>query len=145
MYRIPVYKVTLVREQSLATAKKVVVSPTDANLLFQQYIGDADREQFVILLLDTRNIVRGINVVTIGNLNSAVVHPREVFKPAILANCAAIIMGHNHPSGDPAPSKEDISLTSRLIQAGELLGIPILDHLILGEDSFISMKDRGFI
>jgi len=142
MYRIPVYKVSLVRERSHTVECHIVTSPATAYQILNEFIGDADREQFVILLLDTRNIVRGLHVASIGTLSAALVHPREVFKPAMLANAAAIILGHNHPSGDPTPSTEDLALTARLMQSGELLGIPVLDHLVLGHEIFISMKER---
>lgn len=103
-----------------------------------------DRENFVVLLLDTKNKVIGINTVSIGTLNSSLVHPREVFKPAILASAAALILAHNHPSGDPKPSREDIEVTKRLIEAGGLLGIQVLDHIIVG-DYCVSLKEQGYI
>ncbi|HEY3376378.1 MAG TPA: DNA repair protein RadC [Armatimonadota bacterium] len=143
MYRIPMYKVTLVRDRSQRAEQPVISAPNDAYEIFNTILGDADREQFVILLLDTRNRVRGMHIVSIGSLNASIVHPREVFKAAILANCSGIILGHGHPSGDPTPSSEDITTTTRLIQAGELLGIPVLDHLVLGDQGFISMKVSG--
>ena len=98
-----------------------------------------------MLLLDTRNRAIGINTVSIGNLNASVVHPREVMKPAILSNAASLILCHNHPSGDADPSQEDIAMTQRLKQVGEMLGIPVLDHLVLGEPGFASMKERGLL
>jgi len=145
MYRIPVYTVSLVREHSQAAETKVITSPLEAYHLLNTYIGEADREHFVVLLLDTRNVVRGIHTVSIGSLNASCVHPREVFKAAILTNAAAVIVGHNHPSGNPIPSHEDIALTERLVQAGELLGIPVLDHLVLGDQAYISLQERGLI
>jgi DNA repair protein RadC len=113
--------------------------------LLQSFLAGADRENFVVLLLDTKNKVVGINTVSIGTLNSAVVHPREVFKPAILANAASIILAHNHPSGDPAPSKEDVAVSKKLMEAGRLLEIEVLDHIIVGDDCFLSMKQKGLI
>ncbi|MHB9026427.1 MAG: JAB domain-containing protein [Armatimonadota bacterium] len=145
MYRIPVYRVALVRERVQTTDRKVISSPADAYEILKEFIGEADREQFVILLLDTRHNLRGIHVVSIGSLNASIVHPREVFKPVLLANCAGIVMGHNHPSGDPDASSEDLALTSRIKQGGELLGISVLDHIILGQDTFVSLKDRGLM
>lgn len=144
MYNIPMYKVTLVRDRSQRTEKNSITAPSDAYDIFHAILGDADREQFVILLMDTRNILRGIHVVSVGSLNASIVHPREVFKAAILANCSGIILGHGHPSGDPTPSTEDIAVTTRLVHAGELLGIPVLDHLVLGDQRFISMKVAGY-
>jgi len=93
-------------------------------------------------MLDTKHKVIGINTVSIGNLNSCLVHPREVFKPAILSNTAAIILGHNHPSGDTKPSNEDIEITRRIAEAGKLLSISVLDHIIVGE-GFTSLKEAG--
>ena len=86
-----------------------------------------------MLLLNRKNAVIGINTVSVGSITASVVHPREVFKPAILANAAAVICAHNHPSGDPQPSNEDRALTTRLVQAGKLLGIDGLDHVIIGD------------
>lgn len=141
--RIPIYRVELVREASVAAPSRLIQSPADACDILRAFIGATDREHFVALLLDTRNRAIGINTVAIGHLNASVVHPREVFKPAILSSAAAVILAHNHPSGDPDPSQEDIALTHRLRQVGELLGIPILDHLILGDSAFVSLKERG--
>lgn len=91
-----------------------------------------DREHFVVFHLDTRHRVRSYEIVSVGSLNAAIVHPREVFKGAILANASAIICGHNHPSGDPTPSEDDHEIHRRLTQAGELLGITLLDSLVVG-------------
>ena len=87
----------------------------------------------------------GINTVSIGSLSTSIVHPREVFKAAILMGAANIILAHNHPSGDPSPSKEDIEITQRLAKAGEILGIEVLDHLILTPSGHISFKDKGLL
>ena len=100
---------------------------------------------FVAVLLDGKNGIIGFNVVSIGSLTAALVHPREVFKPAILANAAALILAHNHPSGDPEPSDEDKAITGRLRHAGELLGIRILDHLVIGDGSFRSFADERLL
>ncbi|MCB9906949.1 MAG: JAB domain-containing protein [Planctomycetes bacterium] len=94
-------------------------------------IGDEPREVFLVFLLDTSNGLQGYHIVSQGTLNSSLVHPREVFQPAILANAASIIVVHNHPSGDPTPSQADRDVTKRLVQAGNLLGIPLLDHLVV--------------
>jgi DNA repair protein RadC len=120
-----------------------VLSPADAHAIVRSFIGDSDREHFVVLLLDTRNRAIGVNTVSIGNLNANLVHPREVFKPALLANVASILIAHNHPSGDCEPSAEDFAITERLKQAGELLGVPVVDHLVLGEPGFYSFKEHG--
>ena len=128
---IPVYKVTLVREGRLPCYSHQIRSSADASTLLHTYLADVDREHFVVLMLDQKNKVIGIHTVSVGSLTASVVHPREVFKPAILSNCAALILAHNHPSGQPQPSQEDRVLTVRLVAAGKLLGISILDHVII--------------
>ena len=111
---------------------------------FKQHFAALDREQFVVVLLDGKNQVLGFNVVSVGTLTAALVHPREVFKASILASAAAIILLHNHPSGDPEPSAEDKAITERLRQVGDLVGIRVLDHVILGDEGkFVSMADVG--
>ena len=104
-----------------------------------------DREQFIIACLNTKNEPINITVVSVGSLNKAIVHPREVFKTAILSNAASVMAFHNHPSGDTTPSDQDIQLTHRLVEAGELLGIKLLDHLIIGGGSFTSLKEKGYL
>src|SRR5690606_10797019 len=101
MYRIPIYQVKLVRDGSQASERKKVDCAATAARLLQQYLDGADREHFVVLLLDTQNQVIGIHTVTVGTLDASLVHPREVFKTAILANAASVLLAHNHPSGDP--------------------------------------------
>lgn len=133
MHRIPIYRVKLVRDGSQAVERKKVVSPVTAANLLHQYLDGADREHFVVLLLDTHHQIIGIHTVTIGTLDTSLIHPREVFKPAILANASAVLLAHNHPSGDPTPSAEDRAVTRQLVAAGELIGIQVVDHVILGD------------
>ena len=123
-----------------------VRSPEDAaNILFK-YLEGADREHMVVMCLNTKNQVNRIESISIGSLNSSIVHPREIYKSAILSNAASIILGHNHPSGDPNPSREDIEVTKRLVEAGNILGIEVLDHVIVGDtDRFYSLKQEGLI
>jgi DNA repair protein RadC len=102
-----------------------------------------DREHFYALLLNTKNEVLAMELVSVGSLNASIVHPREVLKPAILASAASIVLVHNHPSGDPAPSREDVEFTRRFAQCGELMGIELLDHVVVGEDGFQSLKENG--
>ena len=102
-------------------------------------------ERFVALALSSKNHVIAVLPVSSGSLNASIVHPMELFQRAILANSAALIVAHNHPSGDPSPSPEDIALTRKLVEAGELLDIPILDHVILGYGRYVSFKERGLI
>jgi DNA repair protein RadC len=103
----------------------------------------ARRESFYLLLLDARHRVTGLRVVSVGGLDSAPVHPREVFGPAVREGAAAVVVAHNHPSGDPVPSAEDRRVTERLREAGELLGIALLDHVVVGDESFFSFADGG--
>lgn len=146
MYRIPIYQVKLVRDGSLATERRKIRSPAIAADLLHQYFEGADREHFVALLLDTQHRVIGINTVTVGVLDASLIHPREIFKPAILANAAAIILAHNHPSGDPNPSPEDRAITRQITEAGRLMGIPILDHLIIGnKPRYVSLHDTAAV
>ena len=144
---IPIYRVTLVREGKMPTYESRIRSSANAHTVLQEYLADTDREHFVILMLDQKNQVIGINTVSVGSLTASVVHPREVYKPAILSNCAGLILGHNHPSGDPQPSKEDRAITARLVEAGKLLGIAVLDHVIVGDGSqkYFSFADEGLL
>lgn len=103
------------------------------------------QEHFVALYLNTKNHVIKQKTVFIGSLNASIVHPREVFKEALRTSSAAVICLHNHPSGDPSPSTEDINVTKRLDEAGKILGITLLDHIVVGENCFISLKERGFL
>lgn len=149
MKRIPNYRIQLVRDGSSLYNTNAISCPEDAAEIAAKFFEDmsSDREIFAVMLLNTKNHVIGINVVSIGSLTASVVHPREVFKAAILANAASIILVHNHPSGDPAPSKEDISITSRLVQAGRLMDIPVLDHIVIGDNTgrSISFKASNLI
>ena len=143
--QLPVYKVTLVRESSVPLDQPHFRSSQNAATMLQAYLKDANREHCVVLLLNRKNRLIGLNTVSIGSLTASVVHPREVFKPAILGNAAAVILCHNHPSGDPAPSQEDRVLTKRLVEAGKLLGIDILDHIIVGDGRYFSFADEGLL
>jgi DNA repair protein RadC len=146
-YRVPVYRVTLVREAHVTLAQPQIRSSRDAAVVFRQYLGDVDREHFLVAMLDQKNKVIGINTVSVGSLTASVVHPREVMKPAILTNAAALICAHNHPSGAPQPSREDRALTARLVDVGKLHGIALLDHIILGDGSeaYYSFADEGVL
>jgi DNA repair protein RadC len=106
---------------------------------------DLKREMFVTLLLTTRHRLLKFETVSVGSLNASVVHPREVFRPAIQAAAASVLLAHNHPSGDPEPSEDDIEITRRLVKTGDLVGIEVLDHVIVGADSYVSFRQRGLI
>jgi DNA repair protein RadC len=146
-YTIPGFRIALVREPGVKLAQRPQVRiPAEAAPMLAQYIGEADREVFVVAMLTIRHRVLGLNTVSVGCLTSSLVHPREVFKPAILAGAAALLLAHNHPSGDPEPSGEDVALTRRLASAGTLLGIDVLDHVVLGEAvSFVSLRESGVL
>ncbi|HOB43939.1 MAG TPA: DNA repair protein RadC [Bacillota bacterium] len=103
------------------------------------------QEVFGILVLNIKNKIVAVHEISRGILNSSMTHPREVFKPAILHNAAAIVCFHNHPSGDPEPSKDDILITHRLVEAGKIMGIEVFDHIIVGDNGYVSLKERGVI
>ena len=132
--------------------ERVVVSiPADVAKLLREEMRDLDREEFRVVLLNTKNALIRVAHVSRGSLNASIVEPREVFKDAIAASAASVILAHNHPSGDPTPSAEDVAITRRLIKAGEVLGIPVIDHVILGQQrpghdhDFVSLKELGLI
>jgi len=104
---------------------------------------DRKQEEFWVLYLDTQNQMLIERCLTVGLLNSSLVHPREVFAPAIAGGAASLILAHNHPSGDPEPSPEDIAVTCQLVESGRLLGIPVRDHVVLGDRGYVSLKERG--
>lgn len=137
---VPVCRVQLVRETS-RVLKAVIEDVDDAAEALGEHLAGADREHLAILMLDAKNQLLGVHTVSIGVLTGALVTPREVFKAAILANAASVIVGHNHPSGDPTPSPEDYLVTERLRASGELLDIPVADHVVLGaHGSFTSLR-----
>ncbi len=123
----------------------VIRSPEDVSNLLMEDLRYLTQEHFVCLFLNTKNQVIAHSTVFIGSLNSSIVHPREVFKEAIRKSSASVICLHNHPSGDPTPSKEDIEVTKRLIQAGQIIGIDVLDHVIIGDGRYVSLKEKGLI
>jgi DNA repair protein RadC len=137
----------LVRESRLHCYNKQLRSSADTGSLLHTYLADVDREHFVVIMLDQKNKVIGINTVSIGSLTASIVHPREVWKAPILSNAAAIILAHNHPSGQPQPSQEDRVLTVRLVAAGKLLGISVVDHVIIGDgtSSYFSFADENLL
>jgi DNA repair protein RadC len=121
---------------------QILSSRDVADLLVPQY-GGRPVEQFGVVLLDTKHRVLRISLLSIGTLDSSIVHPREVFREAANGGAAAIILFHNHPSGDPGPSPDDVTLTRRLMRAGEMMGIDVLDHVIIAENRFHSLRDAG--
>ena len=143
--RINIVSIKMVKESSFLYQTRTISSPKDAYEMIKGRLESLDREQFIIACLNTKNEPTNISVVSVGSLNKAIVHPREVFKTAILSNAASIMAFHNHPSGNTEPSQQDIQLTNRLYEAGELLGIKLLDHLIIGDGTFTSLKEKGYL
>lgn len=142
------YKVKLVKESARTyNIDKTIRSPRDAANVIRSIFDTATmtQEHLMMITLDTKNKVTGAFLVSIGTLNSAVTHPRDIFQRAILLNAAAIVISHNHPSGDPTPSPEDIQLTERMVKVGEVLGVSVLDHVIIGDDDYSSLKQEGHI
>jgi len=127
------------------TDRVAIQSPKDVYNLLAPELRHSPKEQFTCLFLNTKNRVIFKEVISIGSLNAAVVHPREVFRAAIKRCSASLICAHNHPSGDSTPSPEDVNLTKRLVSAGEIIGIEVLDHVIIGGSQFYSLKEHGHI
>ncbi len=124
---------------------RIIDGPKEAAAYAKEYLAMESKEHFCLLLLNTKNHVIGWHVVSIGSLTASIVHPREVFSVAVVHHAAAIILAHNHPSGDPTPSREDIAVTQRLSKTGKVMDIPVLDHIILGNGRFVSMKEKGLV
>ncbi len=125
--------------------RPTIKTPQDAAALMMARLRYESKEKFLALLLSTKNHIIATPVISVGTLDASLVHPRELFREAINYAAASIILVHNHPSGDPTPSPEDIELTNKLTSAGELLGIKILDHIIIGCGKYVSMKEKGII
>lgn len=127
------------------TERYVVRSPEDGADYVMEEMRTLDQEHFIALFLNTKNQIIHSQTIFIGTLNSSVVHPREIFREAVRRSSASIIVAHNHPSGDPTPSPEDINVTKRLVKAGKIMGIEVLDHLVIGDGRFISLKEKGHL
>ncbi|WP_373484470.1 RadC family protein [Acetobacterium sp.] len=144
--RVNIVSLKMVKEGSILYDVRKLSSPSDAAGLGRKFLDEADREQVIVCCLDNKNQPVSVNIVSMGTVNSSLVHPREVFKTAVLSNAASIILFHNHPSGDPEPSQEDITITERIKEAGKILGIELLDHIIIGsENRFVSFKEKNMI
>lgn len=144
--RINIVSIKIVKEGSILYDVRQITTPSDAAGLGRLFLEESDREQVIVCCLDTKNHPVSLNVVSIGCLNSSLIHPREIFKTSVLSNAAAIILFHNHPSGDPEPSQEDINITTRIKEAGKIMGIELLDHIIIGsEGTFCSLKGKGLL
>lgn len=123
----------------------VIRSPEDGADYVMEEMRTLDQEHFIALFLNTKNQIIHSQTIFIGTLNSSVVHPREIFREAVRRSSASLIVAHNHPSGDPTPSPEDINVTKRLVEAGKIMGIDVLDHLIIGDNKFVSLKEKGHL
>jgi len=134
-------RVCLVREDTKGELIPIL-QQTDVYELVKDELINSDREIFLSVMLTSRNHLIGVETVSIGSVNSAILSPREVFKGALLANAVSIILCHNHPSGDLSPSEEDIRITKRLIEVGELLGVKVLDHLIVSDQGYRTLRDH---
>ncbi|MEW5958292.1 MAG: DNA repair protein RadC [Chloroflexota bacterium] len=124
-------------------ARPQITSPTDAANLLMLQMGCLEQENLRTILLDTKNRVLDSPTVYVGNVNSSIIRVSEVFREAIRTNATALIVAHNHPSGDPTPSPEDVQVTRSIVEAGKLLGIEVLDHLVIGHHCFVSLRERG--
>lgn len=133
------------RISTLKIDKIKISSPGDAAVVMMEEMRYYKKEYFKIILLDTKNNIKKVSQISVGSLNSSIVHPREVFIEAVASSCSSIILVHNHPSGESEPSHEDIVLTNRLNECGKMLGIKVLDHIIIGDGVFFSFKEEGLI
>lgn len=134
------------RISSRASLKvETIHGPKDAAYYAMPLLRDEVQEHFAVMLLDMKNHILNMPIVTTGTLSASVAHPREVFRQAIEHSAASVILLHNHPSGDPSPSREDIQVTKRMVEVGKIMDIPVLDHIIIGDDRFTSMKEKGLM
>jgi DNA repair protein RadC len=140
-----VYVYDVTRRVVPPTTRDSITGPADVFRILKRRLGRREREHFVVLLLDARNGVLGIETVSVGTVNASLVHPREVFRPAIRENAVALILAHNHPSGAPEPSDDDIKITQRLVTVGETHGIAIVDHIVICRHEYASFRERRLL
>ena len=144
--KIDIVKIQMVRDGTLEYGKKAIKGPQDLAELGQKFIQNADREVFLLVCLNTRNHINCIHVVSIGTVNTALVAPREVLKAVLMSNASNMAFIHNHPSGDPDPSSDDIQITNRIAECGKLFGIGLIDHVIISDDGkYESFMEKGLI
>ena len=141
--RVDIVQVKMVKERSVLYSARRIQSTSDADELVRQFLEELDREAMMVVALNAKSEPTCLQVISIGSISVSIVHPREVFKVAILSNAYSILLAHNHPSGDTTPSQEDIKITKRIKSASEIMGIPLLDHLIIGCDGYYSFKENG--
>jgi DNA repair protein RadC len=142
---LTIVRLQVVKEEVEYYSSKKVQSPKDLEEVVRKFIGDADREIFLSVNLSSANTINSIHVISIGSLNQSLVHPRECFKAALLCNAEAVVFAHNHPSGEVIPSLEDKQITTVLKQAGQLLGIRVLDHVIVGDGKYFSFQENNIL
>lgn len=123
----------------------VIRAPEDLVRLLKPRLDGLDKEHFFLVLLSSRHAVIGVELISVGSLNASIVHPREVFKPAIVHSAAGIVLAHNHPSGDPTPSEEDIAITKRIKEAGKLIGIELVDHVVIAGKEYASLREKKLL
>ena len=140
--RVDIVSIKMVREGSTKYENRKIETPFDAYVLLKRFLEDSDREKLLVVCLDTKNQPINICTVSVGTLNSSLVHPREIFKTAILSNSNQIMLAHNRPSGISAPSNEDKAMTNRIKDAGVILGIELIDHIIIGSNEYFSFKEN---
>lgn len=143
--RVDLISLKVCREKSMKYSNRQVTSPQQAYQLVKDFIGDTDREYVVVMNLNTKNEPCSVEICSIGSINQAVVHPREIFKSAIVTNADKIILFHTHPSDSLKPSESDIDTTRSLIEASDIIQIPILDHIIVGSNDFFSFRNGGLM
>lgn len=141
-------RVVLEKEVSMnyPTLSYAIKSPDDAATIGKEFmrIHEEPEEYMYMICMNTKNKIIGVFEISHGSVNSSIVNPREVFQKALLANAVSIIVMHNHPSGDPTPSREDIEVTKRLVEAGKVVGVEVLDHIVIG-DRYVSLKEKGYV
>ena len=139
------YVAELTKRRYRGKLPKEIRGPDDVVALVGKKLRKESREHFLVILLNARHEATAVETISIGSLNASIVHPREVFKPALLASAASVVLVHNHPSGDCEPSEEDLSITRRLVECGELLGIGVLDHVIVSSRGITSFRSRQLL
>jgi DNA repair protein RadC len=148
MIRVNRYTIKLVKEKcSLYNIDKRLDTPERAYKAIEAVLKLSEKavENFGMISLNGKNFINGIHILSVGTLSSSLVHPREVFKSALLNNAAQVILFHNHPSGDPEPSSEDVESNKRMMEAGILMGMKVVDHIVVGEDRYVSFKEKGLM
>ena len=139
--RVDVVSLQMVKEKSVLYESRTIRNSFDVFVLLRDFLENSDREKMMLVCLNTKNEPINISTVSIGTLKSSLVSPREVFKTAILSNSNKIILAHNHPSGNPKPSQDDLNVTSRIVQAGHILDIELLDHIVVGDGTYCSIRE----